>query len=71
MSMMTEPKTNDDEDAWLRQWVVPEEDRRQYTSTPNSGYRWFRSANVVDLETVRRKKRRQPGSQAKDPQPAA
>ena len=67
---MIDPKSDDGE--WLLQWVVPEEDRRAYTSTPNGGgYRRFRAANVVCLETWRRKKRRQPDSQARDPRPVA
>lgn len=35
--------------------VMPEEDRRLYPSAPSweGGYRWFRSANVVDLQHYR------------------
>jgi hypothetical protein len=34
----------------LRRWTFPEEDRALYTTAPwQGGYRWFRSANVVDL----------------------
>jgi len=42
-------KLTGDED--LRHWTFPEEDRRRlYPSMPwTGGYRWFRSANVVDL----------------------
>ena len=44
----------DDEHAFLRQFVVPEEDRHRFTSVKWAGeYRWFRSANVVCLEKVR------------------
>ena len=44
----------DDEHAWLRQFVIPEEDRHRYTTVKWSGeYRWFRSPNVICLEKVR------------------
>jgi hypothetical protein len=43
----------------LRQLVIPEEDRLQFTSAKWSGeYRWFRSPNVVCLEKARRLRRR-------------
>jgi hypothetical protein len=42
------------EDAWLRQWTIPEEDRAKYTFEPWRGEaRWFRSPNVVCLEKYR------------------
>jgi hypothetical protein len=45
----------EDDGAWLRAWTIPEEDRRKYTSEPWRGEaRWFRSSNVVCLETWRR-----------------
>jgi hypothetical protein len=48
-----------DEDRFWRKLILPEEDRRLYTSTPwTGGYRWFRSPNVVCLEKYRRLKRR-------------
>jgi hypothetical protein len=41
---------------WLRQWTIPEEDRRKHTSLPwTGGYRWFRSANVIPIEQWRKK----------------
>jgi len=44
----------DDDHAWLRQFVIPEEDRHRYTTVKWTGeYRWFRSANVVCLEKAR------------------
>jgi hypothetical protein len=44
----------EDEHAFFRQFVVPEEDRHRFTSMKWSGeYRWFRSANIVCLEKVR------------------
>jgi hypothetical protein len=48
--MATAAEQLEDED-WLRQWTVPEEDRRKHTSLPwTGGYRWFRSPNVVPIE---------------------
>jgi hypothetical protein len=38
---------------WLRDFTLPEEDRRTFTSAPSSSYRWFRSENVIDLDAVR------------------
>jgi hypothetical protein len=44
------------DEAFLRELVIPEEDRAKYTSQPWSGeYRWFRSPNVVCLEHYRRR----------------
>jgi hypothetical protein len=44
----------EDDEAFLRRIIFPEEDRRRYTSTPwRGGYRWFRSANIVDLQRYR------------------
>jgi hypothetical protein len=42
------------EQAWLRQFVIPEEDRARFTTMPWRGeYRWFRAVNVVCLEKAR------------------
>ena len=39
------------DEAFLREWTIPEEDRAKYTSQPWAGeYRWFRSPNVIPLE---------------------
>ena len=47
-------KRFDDDHAFLRQFVIPEEDRHLYTTLKWSGeYRWFRSANIICLEKVR------------------
>jgi hypothetical protein len=47
------------DEAFLREWTIPEEDRAKYTSQPWDGeYRWFRSPNVVCLEQYRRRSRR-------------
>ena len=45
----------DEEHAFARQLIVPEEDRAKYTSVKwEGGYRWFRSPNVICLEKYRR-----------------
>jgi hypothetical protein len=44
----------DEDHEFLRQLIIPEEDRLKHTSAKWSGeYRWFRSANVICLEKVR------------------
>jgi hypothetical protein len=40
-------------EAFLRSIVPPEEERRQYTSAPATGFRWFASPNIVDLVRAR------------------
>jgi hypothetical protein len=53
-SILERVKRYDDDHAFLRQFVVPEEDRHAFTSAKWAGeYRWFRSPNVVCLEKVR------------------
>jgi hypothetical protein len=53
-SIMEQLQAYEDEHVFLRQFVVPEEDRHRFTSVKWAGeYRWFRSANVVCLEKVR------------------
>jgi hypothetical protein len=48
-----------DDDSFLREWTIPEEDRAKYTTQPWVGeYRWFRSANVICLEHYRRTKKK-------------
>jgi hypothetical protein len=45
-------------EAFLKAWTIPEEDRAKYTSQPWDGeYRWFRSPNIVCLEQYRRRLR--------------
>jgi hypothetical protein len=57
--MSADPKRDDDGEAFLRTWTIPEEDRSKYTSQPWSGeYRWFRSANVIPIEQARAKRER-------------
>jgi hypothetical protein len=54
--MSTKADPSNDED-WLRQWTVPEEDRLKYTSEPWRGEgRWFRSPSVICLETWRQRR---------------
>jgi hypothetical protein len=55
------------DEAFLKAWTIPEEDRAKYTSQPWTGeYRWFRSPNVVCLEQYRRRPR---ARSAHSPQP--
>jgi hypothetical protein len=51
MELSQEPIEEEDE-AFLRQLVLPEEDRRRRfpASVWTGGYRWFRSPNVLCLE---------------------
>jgi hypothetical protein len=51
MSATPKPDSNP---LWQR-LVMPEEDRRRYPQAPPwaGGYRWFRSPNVVDLQSYR------------------
>jgi hypothetical protein len=55
MSTLLERIQRYDEDrAFLRQAMIPEEDRHRFTSVKWSGeYRWFRSPNVICLEKAR------------------
>jgi hypothetical protein len=50
-------KAREEENDGLRQFVMPEELRRRFTSQPYDGrsYRWFLSDNVVCLATYRRR----------------
>jgi hypothetical protein len=58
MSADSHLKQDDEAEAFLRQWTIPEEDRARYTSAKWAGeYRWFRSPNVVCLEHYRQRKR--------------
>jgi hypothetical protein len=52
----------DDEHAFWRRLVLPEEDRRQLGMVWKGGYRWFRSPNVVPIEQWRRRRRSGEGS---------
>jgi hypothetical protein len=46
----------DEDELMLRSLVVCEEDRHLVTARPyESGFRWFRSANVVCLEKHKRR----------------
>jgi hypothetical protein len=46
---------DDDDEAFLRSLIRPEEDRRKlYPTHPwGGGFRWFRSPNVVPIERYR------------------
>jgi hypothetical protein len=55
----------DEGHAFLREFVVPEEDRPLFTSAKWTGeYRWFRSANVVCLEKARLVRQQRAAQQA-------
>ena len=50
------PNYGKEEEAFFRSIVVPEEDRRLFTSAPWRGeFRWFRSPNVIPFEKYRRR----------------
>ena len=46
---------DDDDEAFMRSLIRPEEDRRRlYPTIPwEGGFRWFRSPNVVPIERYR------------------
>lgn len=53
--MQINPPLSAEDEAFFRSIVVPEEDRRLFTSAPWRGeFRWFRAPNVVPLEKYRR-----------------
>jgi hypothetical protein len=59
-SLLEQVKRYDDVHTFLRQFVIPEEDRHLYTSVKWAGeYRWFRSPNVVCIEKARLVRSRQ------------
>jgi hypothetical protein len=66
---MTTSAPDHPSEDFLRSIVPPEEDRRAYTSAPATGFRWFRSPNVVDLECELR--RRRLGDKPDEPKSAA
>jgi hypothetical protein len=47
-----------EDEAFLRQLIRPEEDRRRTGMPWAGGYRWFRAPNVVPLEQWRDQRRR-------------
>ena len=53
---VTAPPRSDDQSEFFRTIIPCEEERRQYTSAPANGFRWFRSKNVIDLELERRRR---------------
>jgi hypothetical protein len=58
--MSASGNARDDDEAFFRRLVLPEEDRRRLTNAPwAGGFRWFRSPNVVDLLVYRAKLREQ------------
>jgi hypothetical protein len=51
--MSAQPKQGSN--SFWQKLVLPEEDRLAYPSAPawDGGYRWFRSPNIVDLQSYR------------------
>jgi hypothetical protein len=54
-------RRDEDEEIFWRRLVLPEEDRRRLFPGVEwlGGYRWFRSPNVVPIEQIRQRKRRE------------
>lgn len=48
--------TEEDDDAFMRKIAIPVEDCRRLGIPWSSGYRWFRSPNVVPIERYRKRK---------------
>ncbi len=58
----------DDDDGWLRQFVLPEEYLiAHYPMARGSSFRWFQSDNVIDLVRIRRQRAKQQSSHPTDP----
>jgi hypothetical protein len=55
------PVLNDeDDDAWIRQYTMPEEYIIAccHPTARNNYWRWFKSPNVIDLVRIRRQRKR-------------
>ena len=54
---------DDDDEAFMRSLIRPEEDRRRlYPTIPwDGGFRWFRSLNVVPIERYRKARKLEQG----------
>jgi len=52
---MTNPAPKSDSGNLWQRLVMPEEDKRTHPTAPpwDGGFRWFRSANIVDLQQYR------------------
>jgi hypothetical protein len=57
-ALKQDPDLEEDE-AFLRRLIFPEEDRHLFTTPWRAGFRWFRSSNIIDLEKVRQIKSRE------------
>jgi hypothetical protein len=69
--MLTAEDDPEDE-MFMRQLVLPEEDRLRLYPTmkgPAGGYRWFRSPNVVPIEKYRKSRSREADTVARTPTP--
>jgi hypothetical protein len=54
--MNTTQRQTEDEDAFWRKLVLPQEDRMRLGIPWQGGYRWFKSTNVVPIEQGRKRK---------------
>ena len=53
---MIDRLADEDDETFMRRITFAEEDRHRFTSTPyRSGFRWFKSENVVPIERWRKK----------------
>lgn len=62
--MQSNRMDEDDDEAFMRSLIRPEEDRRRLHPGVawQGGFRWFRSPNVVPLEQWRNRKLEQSGT---------
>jgi hypothetical protein len=69
---MRDADLEDDDERFLRQYALPEEDLRhiRYWRPWRGEYRWFRAPNVVCIEKARRARESRPRDLA-GPKPAA
>jgi hypothetical protein len=55
---MASTQRQDANDDFWRKLILPEEDRRRlFPTMTTTGYRWFRSPNVIPIEQWRARKR--------------
>jgi hypothetical protein len=55
MTLVRSPGFTDKEERFWRGMILPEEDQHRFPVVQQrSGYRWFRSANVIPIEKYRR-----------------
>jgi hypothetical protein len=54
--MSATQRQTEDENAFWRKLVLPEEDHLRMGKPWAGGYRWFRSPNVIPIERARQKR---------------